>query len=101
MSPAARFKRALVTLLLELARVYGLTMSLNRDSADDVVKKNFRKIMLRAHPDKAGGSEATAKRLNAAWECGSLHGRWYPLFFQYRQSGSTKPGIKFPPILYT
>ena len=62
--PAARFKRALVTLLLELARVYGLTMSLNRDSADDVVKKNFRKIMLRAHPDKAGGSEATAKRLN-------------------------------------
>ena len=68
MSPAARFKRALVTLLLELARVYGLTMSLNRDSADDVVKKNFRKIMLRAHPDKAGGSEAAAKRLNAAWE---------------------------------
>ena len=68
MSPAARFKRALVTLLLELARVYGLTMSLNRDSADDVVKKNFRTIMLRAHPDKAGGSEATAKRLNAAWE---------------------------------
>ena len=66
MSPAARFKRALVPLLLELARVYGLTMSLNRDSADDVVKKNFRKIMLRAHPDKAGGSEATAKRLNAA-----------------------------------
>ena len=67
-TPAARFKRAHVTLLLELARVYGLTMSLNRDSADDVVKKNFRKIMLRAHPDKAGGSEATAKRLNAAWE---------------------------------
>ena len=75
MSPAARFKRALVTLLLELARVYGLTMSLNRGSADDVVKKNLRKIMLRAHPHKASGSEATAKRLNAAWECGSLHGR--------------------------
>ena len=67
MSPAARFKRALATLLLELARVYGLKMSLNRDSADDVVKKNFRKIMLRARPDKAGGSEATAKRLNATW----------------------------------
>ena len=73
MSPAARFKRALVTLLLELARVYGLTMSLNRDSADDVVKKNFRKIMLRAHPDKAGGSEATAKRLKvSAWTMVSI-----------------------------
>ena len=72
MSPAARFKRALVTLLLELARVYGLTMSLNRDSADDVVKKNFRKIMLRAHPDKANGSEATAKRLNAAWMASTI-----------------------------
>jgi hypothetical protein len=68
MSPAARFKRALVTLLLELARVYGLTLNLNRDSQDDAVKAGFRKVMLRAHPDKAGGSEASTKRLNAAWE---------------------------------
>ena len=58
MSPSARFKRALVTLLLELARLYGLTLSLNRDSQDDVVKLGFRRVMLRAHPDKSGGSEA-------------------------------------------
>ena len=32
-------------------------------------------------------------------KCGPLHGQWYPLLFQYRLSGSTKPGIKFPPIL--
>ena len=32
-------------------------------------------------------------------KCGPLHGQWYALFFQYRLSGSTKPGIKFPPIL--
>ena len=38
MSPSARFKRALVTLLLELARVYGLTLKVNRDSQDDTVK---------------------------------------------------------------
>ena len=67
MSPSAS-KRALVTLLLELARVYGLTLNLNRDSQDDAVKTGFRKVMLRAHPDKAGGSEASTKRLNAAWE---------------------------------
>ena len=68
MSPAARFKRALVTMLLELARAYGLTLDVNRDSPDDVVKAGFRTVMLRAHPDKAGGSAATAVRLNAAWE---------------------------------
>ena len=68
MYPGARFKRALVTLLLELACVYGLTLDLNRDSQDETVKKGFRKVMLRAHPDKPGGSEAKAKRLNAALE---------------------------------
>ena len=68
MSPYALAKRALVTLLLELARMYGLTLNVNRDSNDDAIKTGFRKVMLRAHPDKAGGSEATTKRLNAAWK---------------------------------
>ena len=63
MSPASLLKRALVTLLLELARLYGLTLNLNRDSDDALVKAGFRKVILRAHPDKAGGSEAAAKRL--------------------------------------
>ena len=39
MSPAERFKRALVSIILELARVYGLTMSLNRDSPDNLVTR--------------------------------------------------------------
>ena len=39
MSPAALAKRALVTLVLELARLYCLTsLNLNRDSPDDIVK---------------------------------------------------------------
>ena len=63
MSPGARFKRAFVALLLELARVYGLTLNLNRDSQDEKVKAGFRKVILRAQPDKFGGSEATTKRL--------------------------------------
>ena len=53
MSPGARFKRALITLLLELARVYGLTLNVNRDSEDDQVKAGFRKVILRAHPEHA------------------------------------------------
>ena len=38
MSPVSRFKRALVTPLLEFARVYGLTLNLHRDSEDDLIK---------------------------------------------------------------
>ena len=57
-----------MTVLLELARVYGLTFSINRDSEDNVVKAGFRKVIKRVHPDKPGGSEAAAKRLNTAWE---------------------------------
>ena len=61
-------KRALVSLLLELAHAYSLTLRLNRDSDDDEIKRGFRKVILRAHPDKQGGSEASTKRLTVAWE---------------------------------
>ncbi len=67
MSATQILKRALVTLLLELARAYGLTLSLNRDSPDLVVKKAFKKVVLRVHPDKPGGSEEAAKKLNIAY----------------------------------
>ena len=61
-------KRALVSLLLELAHAYSLTLRLNRDSDEDEIKRGFRKVILRAHPDKQGGSEASTKRLTVAWE---------------------------------
>ncbi|CAE7641355.1 unnamed protein product [Symbiodinium pilosum] len=60
-----RAKRALVTLLLPLASAYGLHISLTRDSADDDVRKAFRKVAVKVHPDK-GGAAADAQRLNAA-----------------------------------
>ncbi len=66
MTPVERFKRALVLLLLELARVYGLTLNLTRDSPEKLVSTSYRKVMLRAHPDK-GGSEDDSKRLKDAW----------------------------------
>ena len=68
MSPAARLKRALVSMLLQLAHAYGLTLSLTRDSGDDVLKSCFQRVMLRVHPDKPGGSEAKAKGFNDAWD---------------------------------
>ena len=41
MSPLQALKRALVTLLLELARVYALDLNLSRDSLDADVRKAF------------------------------------------------------------
>ena len=79
MSPGAALKRALITLLLALARQYELVLNINRDSPDQQVKSAFRKVILRAHPDKRGGSEAAAKKLNAAYtswqESGRARGR--------------------------
>ena len=48
--------------------MHGLTLNLNRDLQDDTVKAGFRKALLREHTGKDGGSAATTKRLNAAWE---------------------------------
>eukprot|EP00973_Karenia_brevis_P000792 110049-Karenia_brevis.AAC.1 len=67
MSPSSLLKRALVSLLLTLAQKYHLVLNINRDSADEDVRKSFRKIILRAHPDKAGGSEEDTKKLNDAY----------------------------------
>ena len=63
MSPTQLLKRALVTILLELARKYCLDLSLSRDSADADVKKAFRKVVVKAHPDKPGGSVAAKTSL--------------------------------------
>ena len=56
MSATQLAKRALVVLLLAFARVYHLDLKLNRDSADTDVKKGFRRVIVKAHPDKPGGS---------------------------------------------
>ena len=67
MSPPAALKRALVKLLLVLARQFSITLSVTRDSPDEKVKKAFRKVIVRIHPDKPGGSAEHTKALNDAW----------------------------------
>ena len=69
-------KRALVSVLLEVARVYSLSLILNRESADKDVSASYRKVMLKAHPDKPGGSATLAKRVTEAhdaWQQGKRH----------------------------
>ena len=47
-------KRALVTLLLRLAAAYHIVIAVNRDSADRAVTDAYKKVILKAHPDKGG-----------------------------------------------
>ena len=60
-----RSKRALVTLLSTLARVYNLVLPLDRDASDQEVTSAFRRVSRRAHPDK-GGRANDQQQLNAA-----------------------------------
>ena len=60
-----RAKRALVSLLLALAGAYGVPLTLTRDSPDTDVKKAWRRVSAKVHPDKGGSAEDT-QHLNAA-----------------------------------
>ena len=46
-----RAKRALVSLLLALAGAYGVPLTLTRDSPDTDVKKAWRRVSAKVHPD--------------------------------------------------
>ena len=63
-------KRALVTLLKSLARIYSLVVGLSRESADTEVRAAYKRVARKAHPDKGGAPEHQSA-LNAArdtWE---------------------------------
>ena len=57
-----RAKRSFVALLKTLAATYGLTLVLNRDSADADVRSAFKKVSRKVHPDQ-GGSGADQTRM--------------------------------------
>ena len=52
-----RAKRALVTLLRQLAAVYAVSLAVTRDSADSAVRTAFRKLSRKTHPDHGGRGE--------------------------------------------
>ena len=47
-------KRELVKLLRELAAKYRVSFSLTRESSNKDVTQAFKKVSLKAHPDKGG-----------------------------------------------
>ena len=63
-----RAKRALVTLLNQLAVLYKLVLGVTRDSTDTEVRGAHKKLSRRCHPDRRGGSNEHQKALNVAHE---------------------------------
>ena len=59
--------RQFVKTLLTLAALYSLNLRATWDSTDDEVVKAFKRLALKAHPDK-GGLLEHAKELNLAKE---------------------------------
>ena len=66
-SALASATRAFVSVLLALARAYGLTAGANRDSKPEDLLKVYRRLLLKTHPDK-GGKKAGLQKLQAAKE---------------------------------
>ena len=63
-------KRTLVSILLKLGRQYSVTVLVNRDSPDKDVQSAFRRVAVKAHPDKGGSTLHTQELLTARenWE---------------------------------
>ena len=63
-------KRALVSLVKAMAVQYHVIVMLNRDSPDAEVTRAFKKVALKAHPDKGGSTEDFRKLSEAreSWE---------------------------------
>ena len=64
-SPVQMAKRAFVVVIRALAVVYSVKLKVTRDSPDQDVENAFRKVAVRAHPDK-GGSTTDSQQLHAA-----------------------------------
>ena len=53
--------RAFVKVLLALARTYELALQVNRESSAEQLVKAYKKVLLKAHPDKGGRKEDVQK----------------------------------------
>ena len=68
--PVQAAKRAFVRVLLALAVVYNVRLLITRDSSDTDVVKAYKKLSLKAHPDKGGKVEdqQALQEAKQAWE---------------------------------
>ena len=97
-STSDKYKRALVTLIRSLAVLYQVVTTVTRESADAEVRKGYRTLSKKAHPDRGGHLE-DQQRLNAAYK------EWCDSAFQKtsaKQRGKNKQkGASVPVLLPT
>ena len=55
-------KRVLVVSLRTLAATYNCAVGVTRDSSDAVIRKAYRTMSLKTHPDKGGAEEDQAPK---------------------------------------
>ena len=62
--------RAFVRILLLLAKSYELVLTVNRVSSAEDLRKAYRKLSLKTHPDKGGkkGDQQKLQQAKEAWE---------------------------------
>ena len=77
-------RRALVRVLISLANVYTIRLSISRESPDKDLVAAYRKVVLKAHPDK-GGSEEHFKEIQEAKE------KWDEALASAKAKGRNKP----------
>ena len=65
-SATDKSKRALVTLIRSLALLYGCCVTVSRESLDADMRKAYRTVSKKVHPDRGGDTE-DQKRFNAAY----------------------------------
>ena len=97
-SVSDKCKRALVSLIRSLALFHQVVTSVTRDSVDVDVRKAYRTLSKKTHPDH-GGHVQDQQRLNAAYE------EWCDAAFQKtstKQRGKNKAkGASVPALLPT
>ena len=74
-------KRRLVRLLRELGQTYGVQVGVTRESPPEEVKRAFRSVARKAHPDKPGGCTKDFQALSAR------HDAWADLHRAERHAG--------------
>ena len=80
-SPRTIAQRAFVRCLLSLAAVCDVVINVNRDSSDEELLKAYRRVAVKAHPDKGGNTrkfqefQAAKQQWDTARKSGAARGR--------------------------
>ena len=79
---------------------YYTVLGVNQNASDEEIKKKYRELAHKYHPDRPGGDEARFKELNEAYQTLSdkQKRQQYDMFRQYGGKGQFRPGARGSPF---